>query len=342
MERMIDLRSDTVTKPSRAMREAMANAEVGDDVFGEDPTVKELQTLAADLTGKEASLFVPSGTMANQLAIAAQTDHGDEVFMERSSHIFNYESGAPGLLSGVQLHVLDGEDGVLSVETFTAAVRHGYYWEPRGRLLCLENTINTVGGRVVAIEVLESLTEAAKRNGMACHLDGARLWNAAAASGSSLADYSRSFSTVSVSLSKGLGAPVGSVIAGDRETIQRVHRYRKLFGGGMRQVGILAAAGLYAISHNVDRIVEDHENARKLANGLAAISEFEIRPETVETNMITFGLSRHTSMEAATKFRNKGVLVQPWGPRRLRLVTHLDVSSDDVDYVVRIAGESFE
>ncbi len=319
----------------------MANAEVGDDVFGEDPTVQELQNLVANLLGKEAALFVPSGTMANQLAIASQTEPGDEVFLERTSHIFNYESGAPGFLSGVQLHVLDGKSGVLSVETMTAALRHGYYWEPPGRLLCLENTLNVVGGRVVAKEALDSLANTARSNGLSCHLDGARLWNAAAASGTSLADFSRPFDTVSISLSKGLGAPVGSLVAGSHETIARAHRYRKLFGGGMRQAGVLAAAGIYAINQNLNRIVEDHDNARALANGLAAITEFDIAPETVETNMVTFGLKRRTSSEAAAEFRRKEILVQPWGPTRLRLVTHLDVSAQDVQYVVRTARESF-
>ena len=342
MSHVIDLRSDTVTRPSAGMRTAMFEAEVGDDVFGEDPTVKLLEETVADILGKEAALFVPSGTMANQLAIASQTSPGDEVFLERQSHIFNYESGAPGLLSGVQLHVLDGERGVLNPAQLSASLRHGYYWEPRGRLLCLENTINRVGGRVYPLDRLQTLAETARAHGLSVHLDGARLWNASAASGISEADYAGPFDTVSVCLSKGLGAPIGSLIAGDSSTIVRAHRYRKLFGGGMRQAGILAAAGIYALNHNRGRVRDDHVNAKELAKGLARIPAFAIDPDAVETNMLTFDISDGDAQSVTEAFRNRNVLVQPWGKQKVRLVTHLDVSMDDVRQVVMIAKSIFQ
>ena len=328
---MIDLRSDTVTKPSEGMRRAMAEADVGDDVFGEDPTVNRLQEGVAELLGKEAALFVPSGVMGNQIALKVHTRPGDEVIVERASHVFNYESGAPGLLSGVQLHVLDGRRGILTSEQVEAAIRPGYYWEAPTRLVCLENTVNKAGGVVYPLERIHAIAGVVRRHGLGFHLDGARLWNASAASGVWERDYAAPFDTVSVCLSKGLGAPVGSVLAGSRETMQQAHRYRKLFGGGMRQVGILAAAGLYALEHHRPRLAEDHEKARRLAEGLADVAAFRVDPSTVETNIVLFDTVSESALDVLDRLREHGVGMVPFGPKTIRATTHRDVSLGDVD-----------
>ena len=328
---MIDLRSDTVTKPSPAMRRAMAEADVGDDVFGEDPTVNRLQETVADLLGKEAALFVPSGVMSNQIALKVHTQPGDEVIAERQAHLFNYESGAPGLLSGVQLHILDGERGVLTAEQVEAAIRPGYYWEAPTRLVCLENTVNKAGGVIYPLEKIRAIAEVTRRHGLKLHLDGARLWNAAAASDVREADYAAPFDTVSVCLSKGLGAPVGSVLVGSKEDIQQAHRYRKLFGGGMRQVGILAAAGLYALEHHRPALAEDHAKARRLAEGLADLSVFRIDPATVETNIVLFDTVSEKALDILSRLQEHGIGMVPFGPQTIRATTHRDVSMEDID-----------
>ena len=329
--RTVDLRSDTVTRPGDGMRRAMYEAEVGDDVFGEDPTVRRLQEAVAELLGKEAALFVPSGVMGNQLGLKVHTQPGDEVLVERSCHIFNYESGAPGLLSGVQLSVLDGERGILDVETVEQAVRAGYYWEPRSRLLCLENTLNKAGGVVYPLGRTRALAEAARRHGLALHLDGARLWNAAAATGTPESDYAAPFDTVSVCLSKGLGAPIGSMFVGTAAHVEAAHRYRKMFGGGMRQVGILAAAGLYALEHHRPRLADDHATARRLAEGLAEIPAFRLDPATVETNIVMFDVVAGAAGPVLEALAAEGILMVPFGPATIRATTHLDVSMADVE-----------
>jgi threonine aldolase len=328
---MIDLRSDTVTRPSEGMRRAMYEAEVGDDVFGEDPTVQRLQERIAAVLGKEAALFVPSGVMGNQLALKVHTQPGDEVIVERSSHIFNYESGAPGVLSGVQLHVLDGKRGVLSGAQVRRAVRPGFYWEARSRLVCLENTVNKPGGVVYPLEDIADIAAVVQEKGLRFHLDGARLWNASAASGIAEATYAAPFDTVSVCLSKGLGAPVGSLLAGSKEVIAEAHRYRKLFGGGMRQVGVLAAAGLYALQHHRDALAEDHVKARRLAEGIAAFPAFRVEPGLVETNIVVFDVVAGDAMPVLEALRAEGVLMVPFGPATIRATTHRDVSLGDVD-----------
>ena len=331
---MIDLRSDTITKPDSGMRRAMYEAEVGDDVFAEDPTANRLQETVADLLGMEASLFVPSGTMGNQLGIKVLTQPGDEVLVERSSHVLNYESGAPGLLSGVQLNVLDGDRGVLRPEQVRSAVRFGYYWEAPTKVLCLENTVNKAGGRVYPLDALTSIVAAAREKELLLHLDGARLWNASVACGRSEKELASDFDTVTVCLSKGLGAPVGSLIAGARDHIDAAHRYRKLFGGGMRQIGILAAAGLYALEHNRSRLEQDHENARRLAQGIAEFKSFEVTPDEVDSNIVMFDTCEEDATPVLESLRSEGVLMVPFGPRTIRATTHLHITSSDIDRVL--------
>lgn len=326
---MIDLRSDTVTRPCAGMRRAMYNAEVGDDVFGEDPTVNRLQEEVAELLGKEAALFVPSGMMGNQLGVGIQTRPGDEVIVERSCHIFNYESGAAGALSGVVLHPLDGQRGVLRAEQLRGALRSGEYWESPSRLLCLENTLNRAGGRVYPMKRLRELARLAREAGLALHLDGARLWNASAASGIAERDYAALFDSVTVCLSKGLGAPVGSVFCGTRDLVRAAHRMRKLLGAGMRQAGILAAAGLYALTHHHKELAHDHAKARRLAHGIAGIDS--LRVEMPETNIVLIHLLRHDVDSASEALRAAGVAVVPFGASTLRATTHRDVSMADME-----------
>ncbi len=336
---MPDFRSDTVTKPTPAMRQAMAEAEVGDDVFGEDPTVQRLEARVADILGKEAALFVPSGVMGNQLAIAVHTRPGDEVVLAERSHIFHYESGAPALLSGVQLRPLADPRGFLTAEAVRAVVRGRYDWEPRTRLVCLENTVNKAGGLVYPLGLAREVAGAARAHGLRLHLDGARLWNAAVASGHPEAELAAPFDTVSVCLSKGLGAPVGSLLAGEAETIRLARRYRKLFGGGMRQVGILAAAGLVALGHRT-ALADDHRRARRLAEALAATPGFEVDPTSVETNIV---LAETGPPAAAVLARLEalGVRMVAFGPHTVRATTHRDVSDAEVERTVDVLREAF-
>jgi len=332
----VDLRSDTVTKPTAGMREAMARAEVGDDVFGEDPTVNRLQETVAELLGKEAALFVPSGTMSNQIAIKCHTQPGDEVILERDSHSFHYEGGGPALLSGVQLHPLPGERGVITAAQVAAAVRPGDHHYPRSRLVCLENTHNRAGGTIFPLEAIGEIRQVADRHGLRMHLDGARLWNAAVATGISEREFAAPFDSVSVCLSKGLGAPVGSLLVGSREFIHLAHRYRKVFGGGMREVGILAAAGLYALAHHRQRLADDHRRARRLAEALAELPGASVDLESVQTNMVfvDVGPSGMEAAEVVAKVREQGVLCLALGPSVIRLVTHLDVDDEGVERAI--------
>lgn len=337
---MIDLRSDTVTKPTPAMRQAMLEAEVGDDVFGEDPTALRLEARVAEILGKEAAVFVPSGVMGNQLAIKVHTRPGDEVVVAERSHILHYESGAPGLLSGVQLRPIEEPRGFLTGEAVAAVVRGRYDWEPRTRLVCLENTVNKAGGRVLPLALIREVAEVARAHDLRLHLDGARLWNAAVASGQSEAEIAAPFDTVTVCLSKGLGAPVGSVLAGDTETIRLARRYRKLFGGGMRQIGILAAAGLYALDHHRAGLAEDHARAQRLAETLAALPAFEIDPATVETNII-IAETQPPATEVLERLEARGVRLVAFGPRTVRATLHRDVPDEDVDTVIAVLHEEF-
>jgi threonine aldolase len=317
---LIDLRSDTVTRPTEGMRRAMLQAPVGDDVFGEDPTVNRLEEYVADLLGKDAALYAPSGTMTNQVGVHVNTNRGEEVLLHEGSHIFVYEAGAPAMLSSVQLRILPGENGVIDPETVRAAVRPEDVHFPRSRLLCLENTHNTSGGKVFPLEDFAAVAKTAKELGLKVHLDGARLFNAQAATGVPASEWCAHADTVSVCSSKGLGAPVGSLLAGDEETIMEARRARKAFGGGMRQAGIIAAAALYAFENHVDRLAEDHEHARKLASGLREAG-YEAREP--ETNLVLVAVDDPSEFLLA--LAREGVLATPGKPGYVRLCTHLDV-----------------
>jgi threonine aldolase len=340
---MIDLRSDTVTKPSPAMREAMAHAEVGDDVFGEDPTVNRLQDLAARLLGKEAALFVPSGTMANQLAVRLHTSPGDEMIVEAGSHVVRYESGASAALSGVQTCWLTGARGILEPEQIEAAIRPPDYHNPPTTLISLENTHNRGGGSIYPLATIGAIRKIAEARRIAMHLDGARLFNAVVATGIAAAEYARSFETVSFCLSKGLGAPVGSVICSDRGRIGKLRRLRKMFGGGMRQAGIVAAAGLYALERNIDRLAIDHRHAKQLGAALVGLPGVRIRPEHIETNIVVFDISEtgRTAEEVLSRLKHEGLLLVPFGPTTLRAVTHLDVTGEQIEYACGILKKVF-
>ena len=344
----VDLRSDTVTRPTAGMTAAMVGATVGDDVFGDDPTVIALQERVAALVGKEAALFVPSGTMANQLAVRAHCRSGDEVLAHARSHVFNYESGAAAALAGVQLRVLDSDDGSLPVEVLEASV-HGdedAHLAPT-RLVCFENTQNGCGGVVVPERNVEAVAAIARARGLAMHLDGARLMNASLATGRPPGALAAPFDTVSLCFSKGLGAPVGSALCGSSELIRRAHRFRKMYGGGMRQAGILAAAGLYALEHHVERLADDHRRARRLAEALAGMPGAVVDLERVQTNLVYFALHPgHSLGRPAADGRpgivhalaQRGVLITG-SPARLRAVTHLDVDDRGLDRAIDALGE---
>ncbi len=323
---MIDLRSDTVTKPTPAMRRAMAEAEVGDDVYGEDPSVNRLQEEAARLVGKEAALYVPTGTMANQLAIRAQTSHGDVVLAGAGAHILRYESGAAAALSGVQIKSL-GVDGTFTAQQATAAIPPRDHHNSPATLVALENTHNAGGGSIWPIEHFEAVAAAAHERGLKVHLDGARLFNAAVASGVPAARWAAKCDSVSFCFSKGLGAPVGSIVCGSHVTIERIHRFRKMFGGGMRQAGVIAAAARYALTNNIDRLEHDHANARRLAEGLESIG-LRVDPAP-RTNIVLFHSDRDTELLRALESSN--VLVSLMRPGTFRAVTHMDVDSEAID-----------
>jgi threonine aldolase len=339
----IDLRSDTVTQPTPAMRKAMAEAEVGDDVYGEDPTVNALQEKVARMLGKETSIFVPSGTMANQLAIKSHTQPGDEVVIEATSHPYNFEGGAGAALSGIQFYCIKGARGILAPSQVEEAIRPDDHHFPTTRLICLENTHNRGGGSIYPVKKMEEIYRLAKSKGLLVHLDGARLWNASVATGVKPYEYTQWADSVSVCLSKGLGAPIGSLVAGPRRFIDRVHRFRKMFGGGMRQVGIIAAAGIHALDHHIERLREDHENAKRLATGLKEIEGISIAPEDVETNILIFDITRTriTPLQLRDRMREEGVLIHPVSKTQIRLVTHLDVSSEDIEIALKAFKKVF-
>lgn len=335
MPTMIDLRSDTVTQPNDAMKAAMFAAPLGDDVLGDDPTVQLLQERCAALFGKEAACFVPSGSMANQLAIRAHTSPGDEMMCHRDSHVYCYEAGAWAAISGCSIALLDGPRGQFGPTDVEAAIRMDDHHFPTSRLLVLENTQNRGGGAIWPIKDIECVTSTAKARGLACHLDGARIWNAAAASGVSLADYGQHFDTVSACFSKGLGCPIGSIVCGDAATIRRVYRGRKMLGGAMRQSGLLAAAAIYAIDHHQSRLAEDHAAAAQIANTLAAIDGIAIDPSTVETNIVYFNIEG-TAAEYVRTLEDRGVRMLDTGPHTVRAVTSLAVTPSDIDHVCSV------
>ena len=327
----IDLRSDTVTLPSPAMREAMSRAPLGDDVYGEDPTVNRLQEVVAALLGKEAALFVASGTMANQIGLGVLTRPGDEVICDQGAHPVNFEGGAMPALWGIQPRTLQGERGLLDPVQVEAAIRPESEHFPRSRVVEIENTHNRGGGSVYPVAQVRAIADVARRRGLDLYLDGARLLNAVVASGTPARDFAEGATLVSLCLSKGLGAPVGSLLAGDRDRIREARRLRKRLGGAMRQSGVLAAAGLYALEHNVERLAEDHENARALAKALSELPGVEV-PHRVETNLLFVSFGGRSAGDLVTRFREVGVLSNPEGsrPDLVRFVTHLDVSREDV------------
>jgi threonine aldolase len=329
---MIDLRSDTVTRPTEGMRRAMLEAPVGDDVFGEDPTVNRLEEYVAGLLGKEAALYAPSGTMTNQIGVHVGAKRGEEVLLHEGSHVFVYEAGAPAMLSGVQLRTLPGENGVLDPETVRAAVRPEDVHFPRSRLLCLENTHNTAGGKIFPLEDFAAVTQTAKDLGLKVHLDGARLFNAQAATGNPASEWCAHADTVSVCSSKGLGAPVGSLLVGNEETIREARRARKAFGGGMRQTGIIAAASLYAFEHHIDRLAEDHARARKLVAGLR---EAGYEAKEPDTNLVLVAVE--DPPEFLRALAREGVLATPGKPGFVRLCTHLDVGDEEIETAIEAA-----
>jgi len=327
---LIDLRSDTVTRPTKGMRSAMYTAEVGDDVYGEDHLVNELQARVAHLLGKEAGLFVPSGTMSNQLAIRSQTQPGDEVICEYNSHLFNYEGGGPALLSGVQLHPLTADHGILTTEQISEVIRPNDHHYAQTRLIALENTHNRAGGVVYPLPVIEDVEKLARNQNVLMHLDGARLMHAVIASGLDPTAYTQHFDTVSLCLSKGLGAPVGSILVGNAECIDRAHRFRKMFGGGMRQVGILAAAGLYALDHHIERLAEDHHRAKRLASVCQDLGYLKDDISWTQTNIVRLAFPDGDTSEWEKRFKDAGLLVSVVTDQIIRLVTHLDFTEDQL------------
>jgi threonine aldolase len=334
---MIDLRSDTVTRPTEAMRKAMANAEVGDDVYREDPTARRLEERVAEITGKEAALFVPSGTMGNQIALLCHTQRGDEVIIGEGAHCAFYESGAGPAWSGVQF-IVAGRGGLFTAADVEEVIKPASYYYPRTRLVAVENTHNRAGGRVFPEDDVRDIAASARAHGLALHLDGARIWHAAAATGQSVAALAAPFDTVSVCFSKGLGAPAGSAICGSAEIVRAALRFRKMLGGGMRQVGVLAAGALHALEHHRGRLEEDHAAARAIAAALREVPGAEVAPP--ETNILvvdTKGVLAEAFVDAA---RRRGVLVSAIGRGRVRIVTHLDLGRDDVATAARALAEA--
>ena len=337
-DRVIDLRSDTVTKPSLQMRQAMAAADVGDDVFMEDPTVNRLQERAAEIFAREAGLFVPSGSMGNLVSILAQTRPGEEVICEAAGHVYNYEMAAMSALAGVLPRVISTDNGIMTWEQISQAIRPRLYYRSQTALICLENTHNMAGGTVYPTRLSRAICDQAHEAGLRVHLDGARVFNAAVYLGETVAEVTKNFDSVQFCLSKGLGAPVGSMIVGNRDFIERCRSIRKMLGGGMRQAGVIAAAGLIALEKGPARLHIDHDNAQFLAQGLSQIPGIRIAPSYVQTNIVIYdiretGLSSDTFLERITAHHVLGV---PVDRNRVRMVTHVDVDRDDVAKAVRI------
>jgi threonine aldolase len=324
----IDLRSDTVTRPSKEMRAAIANADVGDDVIDTDPTCDRLQKLTAEILGKEAAIFMPSGTMTNQVGVRLHCKPGDEFICEAGCHIYNYEQGAFAQLSGVVARTVEGKAGVLHVDQLRGLIRPENDHLVRTRLVSLENTHNRGAGKIQPIENVAAICQWAHDSGLKTHLDGARLWNAAAATGIAEGEWAKHFDTVSVCFSKGLGAPVGSALAGPKDAIKEARRHRKLFGGAMRQAGVIAAGALYALEHNRKRLTQDHANAQIIADAVRATEGLSLQPDTVETNIVIFRVEPRlgSAAEFAAELKSAAVLSLAISPTQVRLVTHLDVT----------------
>jgi threonine aldolase len=330
---MIDLRSDTVTKPSPEMRRAMAEAVVGDDVFLEDPSINRLQSRAAQIFGREAALFVPSGSMGNLACVMAQTRPGQEVICEANGHVYNYEMGSLAAVGGVLPRIVDREDGILSWSAIEAAIRPKVYYRPQTALICLENTVNMAGGTVYPTALADEICERAHEREIHVHLDGARVFNAATYLKEDVADMTKKFDSVQFCLSKGLGAPVGSMIVGTREFIERCRSIRKMLGGGMRQAGVLAAAGLLALEQGPKRLQDDHDKAHVLALRLAELPGIMLNARKVQTNIVIFGVKKSGLSSSAflSKLADRQVLAVPVDGERVRMVTHLDVTEQEVE-----------
>jgi threonine aldolase len=340
--KIIDLRSDTVTLPTAAMREAVYKAELGDDVFGEDPTVNRFEKMAAERIGKEAGLLVVSGTMGNVVCILTHCARGEEVILGDRSHTFLYEAGGMSTLGGIHPHIISNQtDGTMRLEDIEAAIRGSNVHFPRTRLICLENTHNRCSGSALTPEYINSVAALAREHGLLVHLDGARIFNAAVALGVDVKELTHSVDSVSFCLSKGLSAPVGSVACGSGEFIAEARRTRKVLGGGMRQAGVIAAAGITALEQMVDRLAEDHINARRLAEGIAHIPGLSIDPAGAQTNIVYFELASDqlTAEELVTKLGKKGIRLLCTGPSRLRMVTHYGIDSEDIDAALTALGE---
>ncbi len=332
----VDLRSDTVTQPTAAMRAVMESAKVGDDVLGDDPTVQALQTRLAEMLGKEAALFVPSGTMSNAVAIRAHTSPGDEIITETTSHVYQYEGGGYAALSGCSISLVPAIRGIMDPEDVAKAIRKaegslGHY--PDGTMVCVENTSNRGGGTCYPQETLDSIAKIAHDNGCVAHIDGARLFNAVISTGTEAARMVRDYDSISICLSKGLGAPVGSVLVGSSEFISRAHRWRKMFGGGMRQAGIIAAGGLFALDHHIDRLAEDHTRARRLAEAVNAMDGFTVDLDSVQTNMVYID-GDLDAKEMMARLSKHGVDVLDVGPTAVRAVIHLHITDEDIDRTI--------
>lgn len=333
----IDLRSDTVTQPTEGMRRAMAHAEVGDDIYGEDPTARRLEERAAELLGQDAALFVSSGTMGNQIALLLHCRRGDDVIVGRDAHCTLYESGAAGALAGVQLSVA-GSNGTFTVQDMESAMYPpDAFYMPRTRLVAIENTHNRAGGVVWPQAQVEAVCARARELGLATHLDGARIWNAAVASGQPPSELAATFDTVSACFSKGLGAPAGSVLAGSEEAIREARRIRKMLGGAMRQVGVLCAAALYALDHHLARLAQDHDHARRLALGVSTVDGLRVDLDSVQTNIVNLEVRDAASF--ASRARDAGVLVNAMSPQRVRCVTHLDVDERGIDRAIAVLAD---
>ena len=339
---MIDIRSDTVTQPTEGMRKAMLEADVGDDVLGDDPTVIKLQNKAAELLGKESALYVPSGTMSNIVATRTHTSPGDEIVTEAHSHIYRYEGGAFAALSGCSVALVDGKNGLMTSEQVLSSIRKAegslsHY--PNGSLVCVENTAQGGGGSVYSQEAIDEICKVAREKDCKLHMDGARLFNATVASNTDPARMVRDFDSVSICLSKGLGAPIGSVLVGSKKDLAQAHRWRKMFGGGMRQAGMMAAAGIYALENNIDRLREDHRRARKFAEALVEMPNFSVNLDTVQSNIVYIGVGKGKSKQMVEKLAKKDIDILDTDDSTIRAVFHLHIGDEDLEKIVEVFAQ---
>ena len=339
---MIDIRSDTVTQPTEGMRKAMLEADVGDDVLGDDPTVIKLQNKAAELLGKESALYVPSGTMSNIVATRTHTSPGDEIVTEAHSHIYRYEGGAFAALSGCSVALVDGNNGLMTSEQVSSSIRKAegslsHY--PNGSLVCVENTAQGGGGSVYSQEAIDDICKVAREKDCKLHMDGARLFNASVASNTDPARMVRDFDSISICLSKGLGAPIGSVLVGSKEDLAQAHRWRKMFGGGMRQAGMMAAAGIYALENNIDRLREDHRRARKFAEALVEMPNFSVNLDTVQSNIVYIGVGKGRSKQMIEKLAKQDIDILDTDDSTIRAVFHLHIGDEDLEKIIEVFAQ---